>query len=256
MRIETRTVDEARGLVQITSTDERWYTIDGKFLPSVTWVCDSYPKGVGFYKWLAGNGWDESQALKESAGNRGNKVHNAISDILAGYQVRIDSKFKNANGIMEELDTEECVAILSFVNWFNAVKPETIAYDFTVVSEKHGYAGTLDYLCRINGEVYLIDFKTGQTIWPTYNLQCSAYAEGLKEDINMITNFDANKQPIKLAILQVGYRLNKNKYKFTEIENQFDLFMHSKAIWFNEHGNEKPKQIEMPIVISEGKIRE
>jgi hypothetical protein len=58
-----RDVDEKKGIVQITTYDERWYAhevkdpITGipfiKFVPSVTWVAESYPKGIGFYRWLA-----------------------------------------------------------------------------------------------------------------------------------------------------------------------------------------------------------
>lgn len=255
MKIESRIVDEKRGLVQITSTDERWYQMDTTFVPSVTWILNSYPKGVQFYQWLASKGWDEAELIKSEAGDRGNKIHNAISDILAGYEVKIDSKFRNSKGDFEELTGDECEAILSFITWYNEVKPETIAYDFTCYSEKHGYAGTLDYLCRIGEEVYLVDFKTGQNVWDTYALQVSAYKEALKEDINMITNFDGT-QPIKLAILQVGYNRNKNKYKFTEVEDKFEAFMHTKALWQEQHGNEKPKQIEIPVVLFEGKKRE
>jgi hypothetical protein len=67
-----RNVDEKRGIVQITTYDERWYAHEVKdpitgiptviFVPSVTWVAESYPKGIGFYKWLADKGWDEAEA--------------------------------------------------------------------------------------------------------------------------------------------------------------------------------------------------
>jgi hypothetical protein len=69
-----------RGIVQITTYDERWYAhevkdpITGipfiKFVPSVTWIAESYPKGIGFYRWLADKGWDEAEAIKEAAGDK------------------------------------------------------------------------------------------------------------------------------------------------------------------------------------------
>jgi hypothetical protein len=62
-----------------------------KYVPSVTWITGHYPKGVQFYKWLAEHGWDESQAIKQAAGDNGSKVHDAISAILRGEEVRIDS---------------------------------------------------------------------------------------------------------------------------------------------------------------------
>jgi len=254
MKIENRVVDEKRGIVQITSTDERWYVVNGQYMPSVTWILNSYPKGIEFYKWLASKGWDEAQVIKEEAGDRGNKIHNAISDILGGYEVRIDSKFKNSKGELEELTGDECEAILSFLKWKEESKAETIAYDVTVYSEKHGFAGTLDYLCRIDGKVFVVDFKTGQTNYDSYALQVSAYKEALREGRVLISNFD-EKEDIGLAILQVGYNRNKNKYKWNECDDKFDAFLHTLALWREEHGEESPKQIEIPQVLFKGKTK-
>jgi hypothetical protein len=75
-------------------------------------------------------------------------------------------------------------------------------------------------------------------------MQVSAYKEALKEmsamdDVLAQITF-ANIQSMKLAIVQLGYRRNKKRYKFTEIENKFDLFLAAKRFWQNEHGDEKP----------------
>jgi len=76
---EKQTPKEA--LYQITVADERWYTKPGKDpisgipvytpVPSVTWIAGFWPKGIGFYKWLADKGWDEAQASKRSRGGQG-----------------------------------------------------------------------------------------------------------------------------------------------------------------------------------------
>src|SRR3990167_10405660 len=106
-----RETDEKRGLVQVTIADERWYLkpIDNpltgipeyKAVPSSTWIADSYPKGIFFYKWLADKGWDEAEAIKSAAGDKGSKVHMAIEAILRGEEVRIDSKFMNKSSWQE-----------------------------------------------------------------------------------------------------------------------------------------------------------
>src|SRR3954447_18131496 len=95
-------VDEKRGIVQVTIADERPYMKsvqneetklpEFKSVPSVTWIASHYPKGIGYYKWLGEHGWDESQALMREAGDKGSILHEAISKILAGAEVRIDSK--------------------------------------------------------------------------------------------------------------------------------------------------------------------
>ena len=78
-------LDNEKKVWRITTTDERWYAIENQnketglpefnFLPSVTWISSFYPKGIAFYKWLANKGWDESEALKIAAGDKGSKVH-------------------------------------------------------------------------------------------------------------------------------------------------------------------------------------
>lgn len=90
MKIEIRKVDQEKGITQITSLDERWYEKDGKYFPSLTWICSFWPKGVQFYKWLAEKGWDEAEALKKAAGDKGSKVHHAIEDLLNGKTVKME----------------------------------------------------------------------------------------------------------------------------------------------------------------------
>ncbi len=253
-----REVDEKKGIVQVTIADERWYLKPDKdengmpiikSVPSVTWICGSYPKGIGFYKWLADKGWDESESLKQAAGTKGSKVHLAIADILKGVEVRIDSKYPNKDGIEEELTLEECDCILAFKSWFDTLKPKVIAWETVVFSDQHNYAGTIDFICEIDGETWIIDFKTGQYIWAEYELQISAYKRAIENGENHFTQIK-DVSNIKTAILQVGYRRNKNGYKFTEVENKFNLFEAAQMIWKNDHGNETVNKKDYPIVLS------
>jgi PD-(D/E)XK nuclease superfamily protein len=262
MKKVIREVDEERGILQVTIADERWYVKEEKdaatelpvlrYVPSVTWICGHYPKGIGFYKWLAEHGWDESQAIKQAAGDKGSKVHDAISAILRGEEVRIDSEFLNrSNDKMEELTLEEVDGIKSLVDWKNVNEPIHLAWDLTVFSEKFGYAGTIDYICKVGDEVYLIDFKTSAQVWPEYELQVSAYKQALVEmqargDFAQI----GDMSQAKLAILQVGYSKNKAGYKWNEVEDQFPLFMAARQIWAKECEGQQPKKRDYPIVLS------
>lgn len=258
MKKEIKEVDKKQGIVQITTYDERWYAKpiensktklpEFKFVPSVTWICESYPKGIGFYKWLAQKGWDEAEALKIAAGEKGSKVHIAIENLLKGVEVKIDSKYLNKSiDQEEELSTEEYEAIMSFADWYKATKPSQIlAQEIVVFNDKDDYAGTIDLICVINNEVWIIDFKTSQNIWPTHELQLSAYKNALKDKDYKIK--DISK--VKLGILQVGYKRNRNCYKFTEIEDKFNLFLNAKSIWANDNSGVSPKQKDFPVSLS------
>ncbi len=255
-------VDEKRGILQVTIADERWYVKEEtdqttglpfhRYVPSVTWIAGHYPKGIGFYKWLADKGWDESQAIKSAAGDKGSKVHEAISAIFRGEEVRIDSEFLNrSSGKLEELTLEEVDCIKSFVDWFAENKPVNVAWDLTVFSEKLGFAGTIDYICRIGDELWLVDFKTSAQVWSEYELQVSAYKEALIEmqgrgDFSQI----GDMRQAKLAILQVGYAKNKARYKWNEVADQFPLFLAARQIWAKECEGQEPKKRDYPIVLS------
>lgn len=245
-------IDKEKGIYQITTTDERWYTIEKKnaetglpefqFLPSVTWITNYVYKGIEFYKWLANKGWDEAEALKVEAGDKGSKVHTAIENLLNGLAVKMEDKYyNNSKEQEEELKPEEYNAIASFVTWFNEVKPEILLKETTVTSAEYNFAGTIDCVCRINGELYIIDFKTSQYIWPSMEAQLSAYKRAINEE-------RTKNEPIKLAILQLGYKRNKKSYKFTVIEDKFEeLFIPALRFWKNATSGQSPKQVELPL---------
>lgn len=253
MKKTVKVVDEKKGIMQITTTDERFYAIPSKdevtglptyrYIPSVSWICGFYPKGVQFWKWLADKGWDESQALKQSAGEKGSKIHSAIEMLIAGQELKHNDQIMNPqSGIAEEFSVEEWESILSFGLWVKETKPKFILNEVTVISEKYGFAGTVDAVVEIDGQIYIVDFKSGQNLWPEYEMQISAYKQALSE-------MGKKTKDAKLAILQIGYRRNKKQFKFTEVDDQFSLFLASKQIWEKETAGQKVLQKDLPISI-------
>lgn len=247
MKKEIRVVDQAKGIVRITSCDERWYArsttdqVTGlpvyQYVPSVTWIAEHYPKGIGFYKWLANTGWDEAEALKEAAGDKGSKVHQAISHLLDGNTVPMDGMVTNpTTGQAEPLTLEEYDALRAFAAWHTAAQPILVEKDIVVWNDAHGYAGTIDFLCRMGSALWLLDFKTSQGVWPSHELQVSAYKHARPE-----------WSAAKLGILQIGYRRNRDGYKLTEVEDQFPLFLAAKQIWAKETAGQSPKQRDYPL---------
>jgi hypothetical protein len=250
MKRVIKNITEDGKILQLTVADERFYirydeNEQPTYYPSVTWIAGHYPKGVGFYRWLASKGWDEAEAIKTAAGDKGSKVHQAINDLIDGKIIVMDSQYlNNTTEQMEELTLEEYEYIMSFVQWFEENKPLTIAKDLTVFNEEQFYAGTLDYICQIGEQLWLIDFKTSQNIWPEHELQISAYKHAA-----LPVNFVPDKAQLKIAILQIGYQRNKNKFKFTEIEDKFNLFLATKQIWQEESGKQQPLRKDLPVFL-------
>lgn len=237
MKIEIRQT-KSPNIIQITTVDERWYDIKDKkeFYSSSSWITDYWPKGIAFYKWLAGKGWDEAEFLKKEAGDKGNKIHHAIEQLVLGNEIKIGDSFPDSEGNYSEVTVEEWDAVMSFIDWWNDSKPKLIACEQVVANHEEKYAGTIDLILEIDGEVWIVDLKTSQNIWMNHRLQVSSYKHA----------YDGNA---KIGILQIGYKHNKRGWKFTEIEDQYDLFLTAKRIWYEENKNKQPKQKDYPITL-------
>lgn len=250
MKKDIRVVDKKNNIVRITTADERWYVKDGvnkvtklpeyKFYRNATWIAGCYPKGVHFYKWLASKGWDESQVIMEDAGERGTMIHAAIEMLLKGETVNIDTKIFNTVTEKErELTVDEYAATMSFQDWFNEIKPEVLEIEQVYFNEEHNYAGTLDLICKIDEVLYIVDFKSGQNIFPNHEIQLNLYAMAYAEK---------HKALPELALLRVGYQKNKRLFKFDDISNnQFKLCEASMEIWDKEYSKVEPKQRDYPM---------
>ena len=247
MKREIREVTE-NGWLRITTPDSRWYARRvgdlWDYVPSVTWVAESWPKGIGFMKWLAARGFNEAEAIKEAAGDKGSKVHQAIGVLLEGGTVNMEDAFCNSDGEPEPLTPQEYFCLMTFVEWAAEEQPRVIGVEYTVWNERYRYAGTVDLKCRLKQDnykhIWIVDFKTSQNLWPSHEIQVSAYKRA-----------DGEGDVQRLGILQVGYMKNKTrKYKFTRITDQFDLFLAARKIWQKECAGIVPLQREYPPSLS------
>ena len=253
-----KVVDKEKGIVQITTVSERWYARESidlttglptyLYVPSTTWICSFWPKGLEYYRWVGARGWDKAEEIKNAAGDKGSKVHMALEAIFDGNEVKIDDYLPNPNtGLLESITLEEWECIMSGVAWANVRQPKSIKGEFVVFNEKDGYAGTVDRLFEIDGEIWIVDFKTSKNIWPEHKLQISSYKHALMET-------DPKAKDYKIMALQLGYKLNKTGYKETIVPDKYDKFLAVRQIWAEENPNEKPKQKDYPLTLKYEKV--
>ena len=149
-----------KGVIRITSLNERWYaktSINPKtgateyiYYPSSTWISGYYPKGEYFYKWLAGKGWSEVEAVKQAAADKGSRVHYACEEIDLGKKIKITAKYLNrSTGKKEELSKDEVDCIISYRDFLDETRPELLAQEITSFGDV--YAGTAD---KISGRSF------------------------------------------------------------------------------------------------------
>ncbi|QGH73303.1 MAG: chromosomal replication initiator protein [Siphoviridae sp. cttb18] len=259
MEKEIIITDKEKGVLRITTLNERWYARPSQnkesglptyeFLPSSTWIASYYPKGIGFYKWLADKGWDEAEALKIAAGDKGSKVHYACGDIDMGEKIDvISSKYmNNSTGQPETLTIEEVECIMSYIKFLEDYKPQILLNEGSFFGEF--YAGTIDKIFRIGEEIWILDIKTSKSIWEEYKMQISSYSH-MDIDYKSMSITDEEWKNRKLFILQVGYKLNRAGYKLTEIPDKYDLFVNvAYRTWKNENPDAKPKEAEYPLIL-------
>lgn len=94
-------------------------------------------------------------------------------------------------------------AMTAFFTWVDQVHFKPIATEYQVYSLKYKFAGTVDCLARVNGKIYLLDWKSSKACYPEMGLQLAAYRIATNE---MIKSKDL-KLPIPQGIAVV--RLDK-----------------------------------------------
>jgi len=232
---------------QINIADERFYESKknkGVYYPSVTTILDAYYKGYGFNQWLKDVGYNSDEILKK-AGEQGSNVHSLIDNYIKGFPVRwLDDNDKMIWTLAEwQMFTR-------FVEFFTIYKPEILVNEFSLVSETLKFGGTIDIICMMNNERWLIDHKTSNYIHKTHELQIAAYAMAWNElnpqypiqrtGILWLKSSTRGADKSGKSIQGENWQLKEFNRPYQEA---FELFKHTQAIWNEENPNYKPKNL-------------
>jgi hypothetical protein len=230
---------------QLTFLDSRFYsTEDGGFVPSVTTILEAYPKGAAYYNWLKENGKDADE-IRDEAGRRGSVVHKLTEDYDAGKEVRL----VNDNGSID-YKLSEWAMFERYVEFRSRFDLKVEAIELNIISKELGFAGTIDRVCYLNGEKYIIDIKTSNAIYPSYWLQLAAYRAlllhvGVKVDnvailwLNAKTRTEGKKDDIQ----GVGWQMITKRFS----ADDYELFMATQKLWQAENKIIKPKNLSYAI---------
>ena len=173
---EKKRLDFNPELKQINFLDRRVYKRgEGVYYPSVTTILQYMPKNKFFETWMKDVGHNADLIMRK-AGKEGTQVHEAAEELVEGREVSWMDDYGRAK--YSQLVWE---MILKFADFWKTYKPELISSEQFVWSDEHKFAGTADIVCKMNGEVWLIDIKTSNSIHKSYDLQLASYAKGLEE---------------------------------------------------------------------------
>lgn len=100
---------------------------------------------------------------KVDAGTIGSFVHKWVEDYVKGKNPSIP--------VNEQLAT----SVRKFLGWVEKHEVKFLLSEQQVYSRKYQFTGTLDFICRIDGLLYLGDLKTTSGIYPEMLMQTAAY---------------------------------------------------------------------------------
>jgi len=108
----------------------------------------------------------EFRNVSQIALDIGSEVHNAVEKHLQGKEYALTSK-QAENGFQ------------AFLEWEKEVDLKPSALEFTVWGDR--WAGTLDMVCKLNGKIYVVDFKTSKRFYLSeMGAQIAAYRSAIK----------------------------------------------------------------------------
>lgn len=230
---------------QINFADERFYLAkDGAtYYPSVTEVLSVYPKGYGFADWLKQVGYN-ADIIVERAAEVGSKLHATFDELISGVEVIWDGK---------NYTIEEWQMICKFMEFWDRYKPKVLINEVSFCSDNLKFGGTIDLVCEINGERWLIDFKSSNAIYTSYELQVAAYAKLWNEQnpdykiqrtgILWLKALTRGEDKKGISMQGKGWQVKTFDRSY---EDAFRLFLHTQAIWQEENPNYKPKNMTLP----------
>lgn len=157
-------------LFRYDDAGERFYgrVINGnvKWFPSVTKIIKATsPTPYGLLAWYAKHGIEEANKLRDDAAERGTEMHLLFERYMLGDRIEMSS-----------LSEFHAKALMSFDAWFQMEVLEVLAVEVLLHSDKYGFAGTADLVCRLNGDkIAIVDFKSGSSVYEDYAVQLEMY---------------------------------------------------------------------------------
>lgn len=185
-------------VVDRTKSGRGRYTLSGSPLTGVSTICNCQAKPF-LVDWAAkeayldsiGKTKEEIQAIikakeyahkakaKQST-DKGTAAHDHVELFIKNY---IETKTYVRPWMADE---EVRTSVMRFCDWSEQNKVEFIGSEVSVYSRKYWFAGSFDFICKLNGKLLLGDFKTSKQIDDTYFAQGAGYIIAVEElDPNM-----------------------------------------------------------------------
>lgn len=111
---------------------------------------------------------------KESAGDYGNMVHDTVSEIIQDVIEKEEGFIRSGKNPNK--------SIQNFLDWAINNKVKFLATEQNIYSERLFIGGIVDFVCEIDGQIFVGDIKTAKSgIYPENFWQCAGYDIMMKD---------------------------------------------------------------------------
>ena len=153
----------------------------GDKIPGTTTICGIAKDSGGLIQWAYKTGREHERLVSQGkpAPRRLYDVVDRAADIgtLAHECCEADIRNEPLPEIPEDKRGPVEMAYNQYLAWKKQTRLNIVASEVSLVSEIHQFGGTLDFVCEIDGELCLGDFKTSSAVYPEMLLQLAAYKE-------------------------------------------------------------------------------
>lgn len=160
------------------------YALDGDRVPSVTTILGHVSPKVGLRYWYAEEAakWAADHPLSPDEDrddwiDRAKKAANRTTSAAAEAGKSVHAMAHDLlDGRVEGVPAELVPKVEQIARFLERFEVEEIAAERPCASTTMRYAGTFDLLCSIGGTIWLLDYKSGKSVWPDQVLQLVGYA--------------------------------------------------------------------------------
>lgn len=165
---------------------------------------------------LKGSPWRKSTR----AADRGTTIHAYLEAVLAG------SRPQTVTG-------EAALYRAAADAWLDWYKPTPVHLERTVFGD--GYAGTADAWLKVDGALWLVDFKTSKAVYPEAALQLAALAAAPLMAVG--DDVVEAPTPARLAVVRIGLEGEHETRFVADPAAELEAFMAALVVWHWMNGD-------------------
>jgi hypothetical protein len=206
-----------------------YYNAAGDKLPGTTTICGIAKESGGLVQWAYKQGREHERLVAQGrpAPSHLHDVVDRAANIgtLAHECCEADIKGTDQPAIPDDMRDQVMMAYAQYLMWKKQTRLVIVASEVALVSERYQFGGTLDFVCEIEGQLCLGDFKTSSAVYPEMLLQLAAYRELWNE----------NKPETPITGPSHLLRISKENADFAhhsygDLSEAWTMFLHLRAV--------------------------